>query len=129
MAAIDDDAVVETPRFQATLTAFCAAQLIFAAYAIYEGAYFISLYVSIQVVGMYRRLRWGHRMLTCALWFMMMIGVGLMLPARLDGINTQVKEPPTVMVAGLQALLTITIALTGLHFNQRYRKYFHAKWF
>lgn len=110
----------------------CIGQVLFAIYEIWMGSAFtitVAMLLVIQTLGLYRRLRWGHRLSTFFLWFLMVIGIGLMLPARFEGVDMMGEAPPSMLVAGMQALAVCGTALISLHVLGKHKSLFRPDWF
>ena len=77
-------------------------------------------------LGIYRRARWGRRLAVFLLWLAVVVGVGHVLPARLEGVPA--GEAPGPWMAALQMIAITGLALASLHFLGKYKTQFRAGW-
>ena len=129
MPISDQISSLESRQFRITMGVVCIAHVLLVIYAIWKGDIAVAVFFAIQALGLYRRVRWAYRMFTCFLWFSMVAGISLMMPARFEGVNMADVEPPSIIMIGTQALVICGIALISLHFFGKCKSLFQPKWF
>ena len=132
MSTSDHSSTNETQLFRITIFFVCIVQVLASIYEIWRGTAFtitVGVLVLIATLGLYRRLRWGHRMSTVFLWLLMVVGVGLMLPVRIEGDAMMGAESPSVLLAAAQAVAICGAAIISLHFLGKHKSLFRSDWF
>ena len=121
----------ETRQLRVTIIFVCVVQVLASMYEMSRGnvvTISIAALTLVAAFGLYRRLRWGHLMSTGFLWLLLLIGIGLMLPARLEGDAITGGESPSVLIAGMQAAAICGTALILLHFLGKHKSSFRMEW-
>lgn len=129
MSDSEQTVVTEPWQFQATIYFVSAVQVAMAIYEISLGTEFtwaVGVVLLASTVGLIRRLRWGHAMSVVMMWLLLVVAVGSILPARIEGDEALGVESPTVATLVTQLIVMCSVALGSLHFLSKYKDRFRS---